>query len=68
MAVACGSGVVESEGVPLSPHFSTVSSLLHSDTRISSKIKSNDYFGTTVWSGNSPVIGQLRDIPKSFRR
>ena len=62
MAVACGSGVV---GIvkDVSPHFSTVSSLLHSDTRISSKIKSNDYFGTTVWSGNSPVIGQLRDIP-----
>jgi rod shape-determining protein MreC len=62
MAVACGSGVV---GIvkDVSPHFSTVTSMLHSDTRISSKIKRNEYFGTTVWSGNSPSTGLLRDIP-----
>jgi rod shape-determining protein MreC len=62
MAVACGTGVV---GIvkDVSAHFSTVTSMLHSDTRISSKVKKNDYFGTTVWAGNSPSVGLLRDIP-----
>jgi len=62
MAVTNASGVV---GIvkDVSPHFSTVTSLLHSDTRISAKIKSSDYFGTAVWSGNSPSMGYLKDIP-----
>lgn len=62
MAVISGAGVV---GIvkDVSEHFCTVSSMLHSDTRISSRLRSNNYFGTTVWTGDSPLSGTLRDIP-----
>lgn len=60
--------VISSNGVVgivrhVSPHFSTVTSLLHSGSRISSKIKKNEFFGTTVWDGKDPEYGQLIDIP-----
>lgn len=62
MAVMGSNGVV---GIvkDVSEHFSTVISLLHSSTKISSKIKKNDYFGSTVWDGDNPQIAKLLDIP-----
>ena len=62
MAVISSVGVV---GIvkDVSEHYSTVISLLHSGTKISSKIKKNDYFGSTVWNGASPRYGNLLDIP-----
>ena len=62
MAVMGSNGVV---GIvkDVSEHFSTVISLLHSSTKISSKIKKNDYFGSTVWDGDSPQFARLLDIP-----
>jgi rod shape-determining protein MreC len=62
MAVMGSNGVV---GIvkDVSEHFSTVISLLHSSTKISSKIKKNDYFGSTVWDGENPQIAKLLDIP-----
>jgi rod shape-determining protein MreC len=62
MAVMGSNGVV---GIvkDVSEHFSTVISLLHSSTKISSKIKKNDYFGSAVWDGENPQIAKLLDIP-----
>lgn len=62
MAVISSNGVV---GIvkDVSEHFSTVTSLLHSGSRIPSKVKKNGYSGTTVWSGHSPRQGYLLDIP-----
>lgn len=62
MAVISGSGIV---GIvkDVSEHFATVTSMLHSDTRISARLKKNNYFGTAVWNGISPRYGSLKDIP-----
>lgn len=62
MAVISSNGVV---GIvkDVSEHYSTVISLLHSSTKISSKILKNDYFGSTVWDGSSPEQAKLLDIP-----
>ena len=62
MAVISSSGVV---GIVqnVSEHYSTVRSLLHSGTKVSSKIKKNEYFGSAVWNGDSPRHGSLLDIP-----
>lgn len=47
----------------VSPNFSSVISLLHSDIRISSKIKRNGYVGTVNWNGKDYRFGKLIDIP-----
>ena len=62
MAVMGSNGVV---GIvkDVSEHFSTVISILHSSTKISSKIKKNNYFGSSVWDGENPKIAKLLDIP-----
>jgi rod shape-determining protein MreC len=62
MAVISSNGVV---GIvkDVSEHYSTVISLLHSSTKISSKILKNDYFGSTMWDGSSPEQAKLLDIP-----
>jgi rod shape-determining protein MreC len=62
-------GVVNSDGVvgivkDVSEYYSTVISLLHKDTKISVKLKKNDYFGSLVWDGGSPAEGNLQYIPK----
>jgi len=61
-------GVISSNGVvgivkDVSAHFCTVMSLLNSNTKISSKVKKNNYPGSTVWTGNDPQKGVLLDIP-----
>jgi len=61
-------GVISSNGVvgyvkDVSPHFSTVVSLLHSGFKVSSVIKKNGYFGSTVWNGTSPRYANVLDIP-----
>ncbi len=66
--IKSGDAVISSNGVvgvvkDVSEHFSTVMSLLNSNTKISSRVKKNDYFGSTVWDGNSPQYAQLFDIP-----
>lgn len=64
-----GMGVITSGGVvgvvlQTSPHFSSVQSLLHPDTRISVTLDSSEVIGSLVW-GNSidPRYGMVRDIP-----
>jgi rod shape-determining protein MreC len=62
MAVISSSGVV---GIvkDVSEHFSTVISLLHRSTKISSKVQGSEYFGSTIWDGESPEYANLFDIP-----
>lgn len=62
MAVLGPNGVV---GIvkDVSEHYSTVISVLHSSTKVSSKIKKNDYFGSTMWDGKDPETAKLLDIP-----
>jgi rod shape-determining protein MreC len=62
MAVISSDGVV---GIvkDVSEHYSTVISLLHRATKISSKIAKNNYFGSTIWDGKSPEFAKLYDIP-----
>ncbi len=62
MSVISSNGVV---GIvkDVSKHFCTVMSVLNSKTRISTMVKKNGYFGSTIWSGNSPMLANLLDIP-----
>jgi rod shape-determining protein MreC len=63
-------GVITSNGIAgivkqVSDHYCTVMSLLHKDSRISAKIKSNNFFGSLVWDGNDPRFASLNEIDKT---
>jgi len=63
MSVISPTGVV---GIILnvSPKYSTIQSLLHTDTRISASLEHSQSFGSLVWGeGMNPQIAYLRDIP-----
>ena len=62
MAVISQRGIV---GIirDVSKHFSSVISVLHKDTRISAKIKKNNYIGTLAWKGIDYRKAYLMDIP-----
>jgi len=67
--VKTGQGVVSGAGVVgrvmvVSPHFATVTSLLHSKTSISAKIKRDGTFGTVRWQGDDPSVALLDYIPR----
>lgn len=63
MGVVSGKGIV---GVvsKVTNNFSGVMSVLHSDIRISARIKDKRHFGTLVWDGRSPQHMRLDAIPK----
>lgn len=48
----------------VSPNFSRVMSILHSQSIIDCAIKRNNAHGSLVWDGNNPRILNLVDIPK----
>jgi rod shape-determining protein MreC len=61
-------GVITSVGIVgvvyrVSPHFSTVISLLNIDLRLSAKLKKNDYFGSLFWDGLDYRKAILTEIP-----
>ena len=63
-----GMGVISDKGIVgivlnVSQHFSTIQSVLHSDTRISASVNGN--IGSLVWGEGStdPRLARLRDIP-----
>lgn len=65
-----GMGVISSNGVVgivlnVSPHFATIQSLLHSDTKISASLSKSEAFGSLVWGQNAvdPQYAILKDIP-----
>jgi rod shape-determining protein MreC len=64
-----GMGVVSSQGVAgivqtCSQNFSTVTSLLHSKTSISARIKRIGVFGAVVWTGESPRLARMRYVAR----
>ncbi|MEG2070041.1 MAG: rod shape-determining protein MreC [Bacteroidales bacterium] len=63
MAVLSSQGVV---GVvsDVSPHFASVISLLHPDSRISAKVMPINQIGTIMWEDNDPEMAVLHDIPQ----
>ncbi len=61
-------GIITSQGVigivkDVSPHFSSVLSLLHIDTRISAKILKNDHLGTVLWDKPNYRKVTMKHIP-----
>jgi rod shape-determining protein MreC len=67
--IKSGMGVFNEEGIigrviTVSPNFSTVISLLHTETLVSSKIKKTDVFGSTKWDGLDPQKAKLIYVPR----
>jgi rod shape-determining protein MreC len=67
--VKTGMGVINEQGVvgrvkSVSRNFSTIISLLHTDLLVSSKIQSNDVFGSTKWDGLDPQQAKLMYVPR----
>lgn len=61
-------GVISSQGIvgivkDVSENFCSVTSLLHSKTKISAKIKKNDNVGTIIWKGEDYRVVTLKDVP-----
>lgn len=64
-----GMGVINEQGVvgrvkTVSRNFSTIISLLHTELLVSSKIISNDVFGSTKWDGLDPELAKLMYVPR----
>jgi rod shape-determining protein MreC len=63
-------GVISPSGVVgivrnVSDHYSTIQSILHTDTRISASLAENNAFGSLVWGEDDfdPQLATLKDIP-----
>ena len=64
-----GMGVFNEDGVvgrvkSVSKNYASIISLLHTELLISSKIKSNDVFGSTKWDGKSSKTAKLMYVPR----
>lgn len=69
-----GMGVISSKGIVgivlnVSENFSTIQSLLHSDTKISASLAKSQAFGSLIWGTQSydPQKALLRDIPNHVK-
>src|SRR5690606_3344383 len=68
-----GMGVISAGGIVgivlnVSDHFSTVQSLLHSETRVSAALEDSKAFGSLSWGdGFDPRVGTLKDIPNHVK-
>jgi rod shape-determining protein MreC len=67
-----GMGVISSLGVigqvkATSAHYATVTSLLHSRTSMSAKIKRSNTLGTIKWDGNDYLMVNLDFIPRHIK-
>lgn len=67
-----GQGVVAAGGVVgrvkvVSPHYATVTSLLHSKTAVAAKLKRDGTFGSVKWPGDDPTHALLDYIPRQNR-
>ena len=65
MAVISPNGVVGVVKI-VSNNFSSIQSLLHSDSRLSAKIKRGNFAGSVLWNGRSAEISQMVDVPLHF--
>jgi len=63
MGVLAAAGVVGRVKV-VSEHYATVTSVLHSKTFISAKIKRDNTFGSIKWLGDDPTHALLDNIPR----
>lgn len=66
-----GMGVIGPSGIVgivwnVSKDFSSIQSILHEDTRITSSIVGTPYFGPLIWEGSNPEIVTLTDIPNQL--
>jgi rod shape-determining protein MreC len=64
-------GVIGPNGVVgivwnVSENFSSIQSILHEDTKITSSIEGTPYFGPLIWDGDDPNIVTLTDIPNQL--
>lgn len=62
-------GVISEKGIigivrHSTSHFSSVMSVLNSNSRISASVKGKGYFGSLVWKGRDPRYLYLVDVPK----
>jgi rod shape-determining protein MreC len=66
MGVVCGTGVV---GIVylVSQHYSVVIPVLSSKSNISCTIQNRDYFGYLHWTGGSPKLAYVDDVPRHAR-
>ncbi len=65
-----GMGVIGPKGVigivkTVSTRFSSVMTILHTQSKVSAKLKDQRYLGSLVWDGRDYLKGQLIDIPKN---
>lgn len=61
-------GVITTNGVvgvvkDVSANYATVLTILHKDSRISSRLTGSGFIGSLTWDGHDPSILQLNDIP-----
>ncbi|MCX7862022.1 MAG: rod shape-determining protein MreC [Bacteroidales bacterium] len=61
-------GVISPNGVvgivkDVSENFATVLPIINVNAHVSARIKTNDYFGTTIWDGKNSTQINLADIP-----
>ena len=62
-------GVIDQKGIVgvvhnVSTNYSTVRSILHSESMISAGLTKTDYYGSLIWEGKNPTIVRLKDVPK----
>lgn len=62
-------GVITSKGVVgivknTSANYSTVQSILNTNSQINTKLKKSNHFGSLIWNTKNPHIVQLIDIPR----
>jgi rod shape-determining protein MreC len=67
--VTPNSGVISGSGIvgivqKTSSSYTSVISVLHRSTKISAKLKQNDYFGSLTWKGDNSEQMNLEAIPK----
>ncbi|GGC29038.1 rod shape-determining protein MreC [Parapedobacter defluvii] len=68
-----GMGVISASGIVgivlnVSDHFSTVQSLLHSETRVSAALEDSKAFGSLTWGDSYDAqVGTLKDIPNHVK-
>ena len=68
-SIQVGMGVVSSDGIVgivknVSENYAQVMTILHSQSRISAAIMSNDFHGTLIWEGDDPLKMSLITLPK----
>jgi rod shape-determining protein MreC len=51
----------------VSPHFSTIITLLNSEMKVSARIGKLGFLGTVIWTGSDAAIATLKEIPSQAK-